>query len=422
MPTHTDWNIGIAGQRGAIGAASINTVVLQNAYLNSTSSKTTTSASYVDSTLSATLANNLGNSANLVRIRVTLTVTASTAATVSFTLKRANTTFLTPGGADAMSAIAIAATDYSEQMVLEFYDTPGTVTPASYNLWWKTSTGTARINSLSISGYNTQTTITVEEVAAPGAVAVSGTDFLSAPLANEIAITGAATATLGRVHTLTGTSADYALTLPTGSAGSMCFRGGTSSTQTKVVNLTPSGGQKIGTKTALAVLWDEEVILDWDVTNAQWTVRAHQHATWQTFTPTINGASVNPTKGATNKSTCAWRRSGEIMELKWDYNQNSAGTAGTGDYLFVVPGGFTIDTTIIDVGVQNTYAGAVTILGAGHALQYGVAASQLFVFGATTTALSAMDASSTTHIGSGLRAMSTAIQFTFVVDVPISGW
>lgn len=60
---------------------------------------------------------------------------------------------------------------------------------------------------------------------------------------------------------------------------------------------------------------------------------------------TTNGAS-NPTYSTVTYNKAQWRRVGTNMEIRWDFAQTGAGTAGAGTlYLFNLPSGYLIDTT-----------------------------------------------------------------------------
>lgn len=73
----------------------------------------------------------------------------------------------------------------------------------------------------------------------------------------------------------------------------------------------------------------------------------------------ITGVSVNPTKGTATivVDKMRWRRVADSMHIRMEYRQTAAGTAtsGTGDYLFGIPAGFSIDTSKV------TVLGGVTI-------------------------------------------------------------
>lgn len=55
----------------------------------------------------------------------------------------------------------------------------------------------------------------------------------------------------------------------------------------------------------------------------------------------VKGATSDPTLG-TNVSEMAWAREGEYMNIRWNLFQSVAGTAGSGQYYFPIPTGFTI--------------------------------------------------------------------------------
>lgn len=97
-----------------------------------------------------------------------------------------------------------------------------------------------------------------------------GGDMLSPLTAAEISVTGATTATLGRMHVCSGTAADYTVTLPTavGNAGKMIgFR--MSSALTRFVTIDGNGAETID-GLATRVMWSlESAILMSDGT--QWT-------------------------------------------------------------------------------------------------------------------------------------------------------
>lgn len=126
--------------------------ILQTKLTSFTTSLTTTSTSFVDSGFSITLSNTLASSSNKVRIRVSLVATAILAGPspiISFIIKRANTTDITPAGAAYLASVSIFQTGIVHSCSFEIDDAPGTTTPQSYNLWWKQSASpaaTARLN------------------------------------------------------------------------------------------------------------------------------------------------------------------------------------------------------------------------------------------------------------------------------------
>lgn len=137
-------------------------VVMQTAFVTNNSTLTTTSTTMVDSGISIVLANNLQSSASQVRIRATIQCSNTGVANDSFTLFR-GATDLTPGGSDEMITISIPGANYGQNAVFEWIDTPGTITPATYHLYWKVSGSTGYIN-FTTTGYVGSTTIVAEEL------------------------------------------------------------------------------------------------------------------------------------------------------------------------------------------------------------------------------------------------------------------
>ena len=81
----------------------------------------------------------------------------------------------------------------------------------------------------------------------------------------------------------------------------------------------------------------------------QVTMQAPAMSDWQTYTMTITGTTSNPTFGTQTTNVAKYRRVGDTMEITYDYNQTSAGSAGSGAYLFSLPPGFSIDTNKVNL-------------------------------------------------------------------------
>ena len=65
---------------------------------------------------------------------------------------------------------------------------------------------------------------------------------------------------------------------------------------------------------------------------------------WKTYSATIGASTTPPTKGTNTRDRAQWRRVGDSMEISWEYVQTGAGSDGSGDYLFPLPSGYTVDT------------------------------------------------------------------------------
>ena len=67
----------------------------------------------------------------------------------------------------------------------------------------------------------------------------------------------------------------------------------------------------------------------------------------------ITAITTSPTYGTVAYNKAQWRRVGSDMEIRWDFRQTTAGTAGSGTYLFNLPPGLSIDTNKVSVSSSN---------------------------------------------------------------------
>ena len=70
-------------------------------------------------------------------------------------------------------------------------------------------------------------------------------------------------------------------------------------------------------------------------------------------------------KGSTNHDVMWWRRVGDSMEIRFEYEQTSTGQSGSGDYLISIPSGYTIDLSKFSrtSGTNNDTRGAIVGVG-----------------------------------------------------------
>lgn len=93
---------------------------------------------------------------------------------------------------------------------------------------------------------------------------------------------------------------------------------------------------------------------------------------WTSFTTVITGTSINPTIGAGTTQQSYYFQQGKSLRIQFTLNNNpSTATNGSGTYLFSIPSGFTIDTSIISTSLQ-------TVLGSAFVNSIGVGACQVF--------------------------------------------
>lgn len=142
---------------------------------------------------------------------------------------------------------------------------------------------------------------------------------------------------------------------------------------------------------------------------------------WVSYTGVVGATTSAPTFGTTVKDEWKWRRVGDSMEIVLNKAHSTAGSAGTGDYLFPLPTGYTIDTT------KNSaqYIDGLGVVGSamwdnGSSIYTGSIKIK------DTTNLYAMlgnDTNAITAISSSVKAASNSTwRFSFTALVPITGW
>lgn len=87
-----------------------------------------------------------------------------------------------------------------------------------------------------------------------------------------------------------------------------------------------------------------------------------------TYTMTIGGTGGAPTKGtiAIDEAWYCIMPGSKVMLLKYNYRQTVAGTSGGGSYLFSLPDGYQMDSSVVPNIVQNANNGGV--IGCGWAI------------------------------------------------------
>jgi hypothetical protein len=149
---------------------------------------------------------------------------------------------------------------------------------------------------------------------------------------------------------------------------------------------------------------------------------------WQSYTLTIGATTTAPTPGTTTVNSAKWRRVGDTMEITYQFEQTAAGSAGSGDYLFPIPTGYSVDTTKL-----TALNPARTIVGDAK-ISFGLATS-----GATTPNASVLlgttnaNAFKLTYPNTTIEGTATvnsinyglsagSLSFSFFARVPIQGW
>ena len=144
---------------------------------------------------------------------------------------------------------------------------------------------------------------------------------------------------------------------------------------------------------------------------------------WEEFTMNIEGSTTNPTKGTIFRDKAFWRRVGDSMEIRYEYRQNAAGSAGSGTYIFRLPSGYTADTSKIQP-VVNT---ARPTLGAAIASEGGAVddlTGVVSLYDSTGLMIVGVDGADNTQIVDSAFAdlAGTNTEYSFFASVPIAGW
>ncbi len=201
---------------------------------------------------------------------------------------------------------------------------------------------------------------------------------------------------------------------------------GTSLTQ--VYTIATTGGQTIG-GLSNPIMHTNGQILQVQSDGANWVILNSRTITgWvDGGTNTITGTTTNPTKGTTNSDKIWWRRNGSNMDIRMEYRQTagSAG-AGSGDYLYLIPGSQSIDTSF--VGTFSTVAPQnVTSVGLVGSARTVLSTSQTgtgftYVYDSTHFRIILYNGSNVFATSSTFYALTGIVSHEACFSVPISGW
>jgi hypothetical protein len=152
---------------------------------------------------------------------------------------------------------------------------------------------------------------------------------------------------------------------------------------------------------------------------------------WISYTQTLNAVTTAPTKGTIVRDTAWYRRVGDTMEIQWNYEQSSAGTGGSGVYIFPLPLGLTIDTTKALANGDNSETvmgnGIVATSGDGQAattrpLTVDAYNSTGFSLTATNDTSGALN-TTRAHLSSTFNGFSNATYIiTVQAKIPLAEW
>ncbi len=146
---------------------------------------------------------------------------------------------------------------------------------------------------------------------------------------------------------------------------------------------------------------------------------------WLEYPLTISATTTPPTKATSPTIDKAyWRRVGDSMEISYTYRADSStgASAGSGDYIFRLPPGYSIDTSKI-VATNDVAGGIVGPAGAeiGGSNRFGGAMS---VYDSTGLRMY-VDIDNNTMVtvtSSNMHLANAGLRYSFRAVVPIAGW
>jgi hypothetical protein len=151
-------------------------------------------------------------------------------------------------------------------------------------------------------------------------------------------------------------------------------------------------------------------------------------SSWTSFSMTLAGSGTTPVKGTIVTDEALWRRVGDSMEIQYRFKQSATGTTGTGDMLFTIPLGLTIDTskiTVSSVGFKTVGFGHTSNAAGGPT---ATVALPLDVIAYDSTHLGAMQFNGTTQSFTMLGNSNSYLggnanaALSFWAIVPIADW
>lgn len=147
---------------------------------------------------------------------------------------------------------------------------------------------------------------------------------------------------------------------------------------------------------------------------------------WTSYNLIIGSTGTAPDEGGGTKYKRAmWRRVGDSMEILFEYRQSTAGSAGTGTYLWPIPSGYQIDTSKITTS-SSTGLTHFGLCGHGWVNDNG---GGMYPVGSVAYNTTNIKLISTDYSYSGYEIGSTFATFAnadyrvfFLAKVPIVGW
>jgi hypothetical protein len=137
------------------------------------------------------------------------------------------------------------------------------------------------------------------------------------------------------------------------------------------------------------------------------------------YAPTITGTSSNPTKGTIVRDRAYWRRSGDSIEIRYEFMQSTAGAAGSGFYSFSLPPGLKFDINKLVAKSGN----AETTLGTGTVYNANALMAQCIIQAVDANTWTLAYGTGANRIGSAAYSLNTAnTSYAATFRAPIQGW
>jgi hypothetical protein len=147
---------------------------------------------------------------------------------------------------------------------------------------------------------------------------------------------------------------------------------------------------------------------------------------WESYSLTIGATTSAPSKGSSPaRDEAYWKRDGDSILIRYDFQQSNTGSAGSGTYLFPLPPGVVIDCTKISCtggALGQTSVGEARVAGGGSSVNGG---GPVFPYDSTNLAISSLDQTTGIQfVGSTQNTLgsSTASYSFFTTKIPVVGW
>lgn len=136
------------------------------------------------------------------------------------------------------------------------------------------------------------------------------------------------------------------------------------------------------------------------------------------FTTTITATTTAPTPGTIATNVSYYLQMGKTLFVTFNYSTTTGGNAGSGTYLFSIPTGFTINTSIVPINASGIDAA----LGSGTALQSPYQSTLVpYVYDSTHYAILAYTSVTLNFnpISNGVYALSFPVAYSINLRIPI---